>query len=433
MTRSCVYKLRRYLGAFFLALAAAPVFGEDAPQSPPPATAETAEVDTAYVVVNGKGLFQVRGVSAYPAKARAAGIASRIEALAKDTAFDPAKLIVATKDDRTSIVADERVIMTVLEEDAVLEGVQKQILAEVYRNKISDVIGAYRHDRQPKVIMVNALYAVAGSAILVGLVFAVIFLFRRILIVLERRVKQRVESLEAKSVHIVQAQQVWSLLRGGVKLIKVLLILVLVYIYISTVLGLFPWTRWFASNLLNQVVNPLRDIGAGFIDYLPKLFFLIILILLTRYALKLTRMFFSAIANNRLTFSGFDAEWSWPTYRIVRFIVIAFAVVVAYPYIPGSSSAAFQGVSLFLGVLFSLGSTSVIANVVAGYTMTYRRAFKVGDWIKIEDVMGEVVEIRMLVTHLRTFKNEEVVVPNSKILNTEIVNYSSMARNKGLI
>jgi small-conductance mechanosensitive channel len=144
-------------------------------------------------------------------------------------------------------------------------------------------------------------------------------------------------------------------------------------------------------------------------------------------------MFFSAIERHRLTLSGFEAEWAWPTYRIVRLIVFAFTIVIAYPYIPGSDSAAFKGVSLFFGILFSLGSTSVIGNVIAGYTMTYRRAFRVGDRVHIGENMGEVTEMRLLVTHLRTTKNEEVVIPNSVILNNEVINYSTMARQQGLI
>ena len=122
-----------------------------------------------------------------------------------------------------------------------------------------------------------------------------------------------------------------------------------------------------------------------------------------------------------------------PTYKIARLAVVAFGLIVAYPYIPGSQSAAFKGVSLFLGVVFSLGSSSAISNLVAGYTMTYRRAFKLGDRVKIGETIGDVIEMRLQVTHLRSLKNEEVIVPNSQILNNEIVNYSSLAKDKGLI
>jgi small-conductance mechanosensitive channel len=117
----------------------------------------------------------------------------------------------------------------------------------------------------------------------------------------------------------------------------------------------------------------------------------------------------------------------------VRLLVIAFGVVVAFPYIPGSSSEAFKGVSLFLGIIFSLGSTSIIANIIAGYSMTYRRAFRVGDRIKVGDVVGDVTEVRLQVTHVRTPKNEDVVVPNSVILGNSVVNYSTLAASQGLI
>jgi small-conductance mechanosensitive channel len=122
-----------------------------------------------------------------------------------------------------------------------------------------------------------------------------------------------------------------------------------------------------------------------------------------------------------------------PTYRIIRLLVIAFALVVAYAYIPGSQSEAFKGISIFLGVIFSLGSSSFIGNMIAGYTMTYRRAYKLGDRIRVNDIEGDVVEMRLLVTHLRTVKNEEIVVPNSLILNSHVINYTTLARSRGLI
>jgi len=173
--------------------------------------------------------------------------------------------------------------------------------------------------------------------------------------------------------------------------------------------------------------------GSAFVAYLPKLFFLIILIIVARFILKLIRVFFDSIAEGRVQFANFEQEWAWPTYRIVRFVFLAFALVVAYPYIPGSDSDAFKGVSLFLGILFSLGSSSVLANVIAGYSMTYRRAFKVGDRVRIDKTFGDVVEMSVLVTHIVTPKNERVIIPNSKILNDDVTNYSVMARDQGLI
>ena len=117
-----------------------------------------------------------------------------------------------------------------------------------------------------------------------------------------------------------------------------------------------------------------------------------------------------------MTLKNFDADWAAPTYKIVRLGIVAFGLIVAYPYIPGSESEAFKGVSLFIGIVFSLGSSSAIANIIAGYMMTYRRAFKVGDRVKIGDAIGDVIQTRLQVTHLKSFKNEEIVIPNSQIL-----------------
>jgi small-conductance mechanosensitive channel len=173
--------------------------------------------------------------------------------------------------------------------------------------------------------------------------------------------------------------------------------------------------------------------GIGLLESLPGIVFVAVLAIVTRYVLKLTRLYFESIERGTVTLDRFDREWALPTYKIARLLVIAFAVVVAYPYIPGSNSEAFKGVSIFLGVVFSLGSSSVIGNLMAGYTMIYRRAFKVGDRISIENLTGDVMERRLMVTHLRTVKNEEIIVPNSTIINSNIINYSTLAGSRGLI
>jgi small-conductance mechanosensitive channel len=204
-------------------------------------------------------------------------------------------------------------------------------------------------------------------------------------------------------------------------------------VYVGYVLGQWPWTRGLARDLVGFALGPLEVIGQGIVANIPSLVFLTVLFFVVRFALKLIRLFFEAVGRGTVVLAGFDADWAQPTYKIVRVVIVAFGLIVAYPYIPGSQSAAFKGVSLFLGIVFSLGSSSAVSNIIAGYMMTYRRAFKVGDRVKIGDTVGDVIEMRLQVTHLRSFKNEEVVIPNSQILNGEVLNYSSLARVQGLI
>jgi small-conductance mechanosensitive channel len=250
---------------------------------------------------------------------------------------------------------------------------------------------------------------------------------------LEQRYQQRVRDVQIQAFQIVKAEQLWKLLAGALNLVWVVAVIVMVVGYLRYVLGLFPWTRGVGNSLIALLVDPLQTLGLGLVNEIPNIAFLAVLILITRYGLKMIRLFFQASANGTVTLPEFDAEWAWPTYRLARLFIIALTIIVAYPYIPGSQSDAFKGVTVFIGIIFSLGSSSLIGNVIAGYSMTYRRAFKLGDRVKIGDHIGEVVRMRLLVTHLRTPKNEEVVVPNSSILGAEIVNYSSISKERGLI
>ncbi len=408
---------------FFLSTA----FAENTTQS---------EIDTAPVVVNGAVIFEVPGIRAYPARRRATEIADRIHALAADPRNDPAMIIHVDKPDlkRTSILLGDHHITDVFNFDAEVQGIDnRQITAEVFIYKIMEGIELYRYDRSPSKIKKNIMLALARTAVLFVLLVVLLWVFRRLHNLIERSFKRRTKKLEAKSMRIVQSQQLWRVMHALLVIIRAMLVLLLIYYFLTLVLNLFPWTRYISSRLLELALDPLRTMGISILDYLPSLFFLIILFLFTRYILKLTYSFFDAVNRQSLRLQRFEPEWAWPTYRIARIVIVIFAVVIAYPYIPGSNSEAFKGISLFLGVLLSLGSTSVIANVIAGYTMTYRRAFKVGDRVRIGETIGQVTEIRLLVTNLLSLKNEKIVMPNSTILNSEVINYTSLAKKEGLI
>jgi len=208
---------------------------------------------------------------------------------------------------------------------------------------------------------------------------------------------------------------------------------VLAFQFLTFALGQFPQTRGLSNRLFGVIVGPLTALGQAAVAQLPNMAVLAVLFLVFRVVLRLLRLVFDAVGRGAIRPSGFEPEWAGPTYNIVRFMVVAFGVVVAYPYLPGSESAAFKGVSLFVGVLFSLGSSSAVSNLIAGYLLIYRRVFKMGDLVKIGDVIGHVTESRIQVTRLRSLKNEEVVLPNSMILMGQVINYSAFARKEGLI
>lgn len=386
---------------------------------------------TAPVIFNGRELTEVIGIRAYPATRRADEIAKSLEAIAEDASIDPQGLKIDQSDNMDMIVHGEEEVMVILDVDAAYVGLNdRHILSETYLTRIRESIREYRLDRTPERIKANIITAAKRTLALIFLLVVLRWIFRLVDRLVDKIFNRRIKKLEAKSMRLIQSEQVWRFVHAAMMLLKTLLTLGLIYVFLNYVLKLFPQTRYPAQRLMDMVIDPLNSMLSGIINYLPSLFFLIILFLVTRYLLRLLYGFFDAVNHQNLQFRNFEAEWAWPTYRIVRIIVFVFALVIAYPYIPGSSSDAFKGISLFLGVLLSLGSTSVISNIIAGYTMTYRRAFRIGDRIRIGETIGDIVDSRLLVTHIRSLKNEMVIIPNSTILNSEIINYSTLAKKK---
>ena len=400
---------------------------------PAPVAGDPAAVATAPVVVDGVTLFRVRGVTAFPADERARFIADRIRAVAADSALATSTLRIVPAERSSDILMGDRLIASVRDADAEIEGVHHQDLARAYVHRIGVAIEAYRHDRSPRSLLIGAGASLAATAVLAGAVALLFWLWRRLSVVLERRYARRVHSLEIQQVQILHAEKIRTGVRAAFRTARTVILIALGYLYLSFVLARFPWTRPTAARLLGYVLTPFATMGRAVLDFLPNLIFLVVLITITHYVLKVLSLVASGIERRAISVEGFEPEWASPSYRIVRIAVIGFAAVVAYPYIPGSESAAFKGISLFFGLVFSLGASSVVANMLAGYSLIYRRTFKVGDRVKINDVVGDVANMRLQVTHLRTVKNEDVIVPNSVILTSQVVNYTSHAATDGLI
>jgi small-conductance mechanosensitive channel len=401
------------------------------------ASGSHAEADrpTADVTVDGRVLFRVVGVSAFPAEKRAEGIANRIVEIASDPAVstDSLRAVEVEAELVTKILAGDRLIMAVTDADVSLERAPRPLLTQTYLMRIAEAVTVYRQDRSPRQLLKNTGYA-AGATLVLGIVLFLLHrLFQRVDAFAEMRLKSRVEGLRIQSFQVVQTETFWKSVRAAFRTARTLAMLACIVVYAQVVLGLYPWTRPTAESLLLMLLDPLRNMALAFVATLPNLAFLAILFLVVRYLLRLLRLFFSAIEHGTVSFAGFEREWALPTFRMVRVLVVAFALVVGYPYLPGSQSEAFKGISILLGIMFSLGSSTAIANIIAGYSLTYRRAYRIGDRVMIGDVLGDVAEMRLQVTHLRSLKNEEIVIPNSTIMNSHVINYTSLAARHGLI
>lgn len=389
--------------------------------------------DAAMVEIDGEPLFRVIGVSAFPAARRAARDAERIKALARDQAFDPASLSVLQLDGITTIVANGKTVTQIVDADAALEGVSLATLANLNLARIRQAINEYRAARTRDALLGSAGRAL-GAMVLAAALFALVrWLFK----VAQRLLQQAEERSAAKLgdtvIPALRPDTLQSVAQQALRALQVVVVLALAVFWVQYVLGQLPFTRGFARQMLGYVMAPLQTVGQGLLGAVPDLIFLAVLYLMTRFALVLMRQSFKAVETGRLTIPGFDRDWAQPTYKLLRLVVVVLALVVGYPYIPGSGSAAFQGITLFLGIVASLGSSSAIANIIAGYLLIYRRAFKVGDLVLLAGNLGQISAMRLQATHLRTIKNEEVTIPNSAVMAKEVVNYSALCGSSGLI
>jgi small-conductance mechanosensitive channel len=420
------------LALAWAAVARVPATFAAAPTTPPTFEAELQPVP-ADVMLDGEVLFRVHGVSVYPAEQRASAIAARIRAVAADRTVAADALRVNESEFGWDILAGDRPLMTVTEVEARREGVHARILAEIYSGRIAAAITAYRAERTGRALATKTAAAAGATLVAAALAFGLVRVSRRLDALVDRRLRARIHGFETQSFRLVRATQISAVIRGLLSGLRVVGVAAIAYAYLAVVLELFPPSRPLARGLASLFLGPLASMGLAVLDALPNLIFLAILVVMIRYLLRLVRLFFAGVDSGAIAMARFDREWAWPTYRVIRFLTIAFAVVVAYPHIPGSESPAFKGVSIFVGLILSLGSSSFIANVLAGYSMIYRRTFRVGDRIRVGDVTGDVAESGLMVTRVRTPKNEEVVVPNATILSSHVVNYSARAQQGGLI
>ena len=387
------------------------------------------------VILDGKELFRISvRVGAFMPEERAKMISERLVKVAQDYSLDIDSLRIKKQEEDADIVIGNRIIMTITENDAKAE---QQTVIELTQERLEitrAAIERYREERTTRNIASKVIIALLLTAILVG-VFRLISRFVNLLRTRLTDCDGNIcrYSFKIQKYEILNNRQAHNLIDRVLAAIKYSSALISIYFYLYFLLGIFPGTRKYANQLLDYIVSPIGAGIDGVIGYLPNLFIIGLIILVSRYVIAAIRVFFDEISKENIRIKGFYKEWSEPTYNIIRFLVLALTLISIFPYIPGSHSPVFQGISVLLGVLFSLGSTSAISNIIAGLALTYTRAFTIGDRVKIGDNKGDVLEKTLLVTRLRTIKNVDISIHNSLILNSPIINYSRATHETNLI
>lgn len=382
-------------------------------------------LDTIFYIYAKLGPFSPR--------ARAKNVNERIIDMEKDMFYQKDSILVFNSEASVDLLYRDEIILSVTDVDALWMGMDKDALAALYKEEIANSIKEYRNATS-----VQTLLKEIGLALVV--IIIVVFLIKYLnkghkwlvgKIVAAKGTK--LNGVKIRDYELFTADSEVRALHIVANVMRWVLILVLIYIALPVLFSIFPWTKTLSGTLFGYVITPLKSTLLAIWNYLPNLFTIIVIVVIFRYVNRGIKFLKDEIERGALKLPGFYPDWATPTYQIIRILVFAFMVIVIFPYLPGSDSPVFQGVSVFLGVLFTFGSSGSLSNIIAGLVLTYMRAYRIGDRVKIGDVTGDIMEKTLLVTRIRTIKNEDITIPNATVMNSHTINYSTAAEDVGLI
>ena len=333
----------------------------------------------------------------------------------------------------TDIMAGETVIYSVTDNDALWQNTTRQELASTYRDiiqqKLTELHDKYGFQQKMK----GALLVIGILVTQILLIWLTNWLYRRWRIRLGRKLLRQARSFSIKDYEVLNVHRLTRVSLLGFNVVRWLIIALQLLFSIPLMFSAFPETKSLTYRVFGYIWDPFTDIVGSVVGFLPNLFKIIVIVFCFRYLVRGIRYLLNEIAAGRLKINGFYADWAQPTFVIIRLLCYSFMLVMIWPLLPSSNSEVFQGVSVFIGIIVSLGSSSIIGNIMAGMVMTYMRPFHIGDFIKFGDTQGFVIEKTVLVTRIRTRKNEVITIPNSNLMASQTSNFTFAAQNYGVI
>lgn len=381
--------------------------------------------DTLFFIFNKSGSFS--------AQERAEAIHRRIEDLSGSYRLAKDSVEIVSSENYTDLYVKDKTIVSISDNDAIWENTSRDALAARYQKIINNEIARYQHETSVTTLVKEILLALFLIVLFVFIIKYIFRLFRWTSVKISQQKDLLIKGIQIRNYTLFDSSKEVNFLLNVNNVVKWLLVFLAIYLALPIIFGIFPWTENFASTLFGYILNPLKKIASSFWNFVPNLITIIVIIIVFRYVVKGIKFLKNEIEDGALTIPGFYPDWANPTYQIIRVLIFAFMIVVIFPYLPGSDSAVFRGVSVFLGFLFTFGSAGSLSNIISGLVITYMRLFKIGDRVKIGEQVGDVIEKSLLVTRIRTIKNEIISIPNSTVMSSHTINYSSDAPGLGLI
>ncbi|OYU00659.1 MAG: mechanosensitive ion channel protein MscS [Burkholderiales bacterium PBB1] len=251
---------------------------------------------------------------------------------------------------------------------------------------------------------------------------------------LTRKVAQSTSSVRLAGAELLHTERLVAAVRLAVRALWWTLALVLVYEWLGYVLRQFPYSRPWGEQLTRYLLGVADHIGRGVFGALPDLLIAVVIFLIARGVIALFRPFFTRLAATDERQGGWlDADTAGPTRRLFSIAVWLFAAVMAYPYLPGAQSEAFKGLSLLIGLMVTLGGSSLFGQAASGLVLMYSRTLRVGEYVRINEHEGTVTEMGAFITRVRTGLGEELTFPNSLVLGSVSKNYSRAVHGRGFV
>lgn len=386
------------------------------------------------LVVDGDTLLRLyarRG--GVTAESRVKVAKDKIEELGHRLTLSTDSLYVFEGDFSSDIMASGELILSIIDTDGLWAGKSRAELAadytQVIQAKVNEIHDEYGLQRKLR----SLCWAAVIIVVQVILLILTNRLFRRWKGHVMRLIVRRLKPIVLKDYEFLNVHKQGIIFMSLYKGLRYYLILLQLCVSIPLLFSIFPETEKITYTVLGYIWNPFKNILLSVANYIPSLCQIFVIWLCFHYLLRLIRYFADEIEQEHLKINGFYPDWAKPSYYILRVLLYSLMVVMIWPLLPNSDSQVFQGVSVFIGIVVSLGSTSIVGNLMAGLVMTYMRPFHIGDYIKVGDTVGEVIEKTVFVTRIRTRKNEVVTIQNSNLMASQTSNYSVAARSYGII
>jgi small-conductance mechanosensitive channel len=376
------------------------------------------------VLLEGTPVIEIQwGYGNFSPEYRASLITTKLKGIADDPTIKP-EINLVPNEMAIDLLAGDVLLGSVFQGDAKAAGVSKEELAQRWQSAMEQRIALYRAHYSWQRKVVRGIAALLLLTLCVWLLLALRRWTRALSARTVAHLHGKIRETNKPVLTLIPNAHIDKVVPRLFSFLRLVISAALLILAFELLLWISPRTRYLAARFMRDVAGPIENLAAKFWDNAPNLVLVFIIGVFTWYVLKFVRYFFDRIADGTLTFAKFPPRWASTTQRLVSILVVVCALLIAYPYIPGSASPAFKGITLFIGVLASIGSAGVVPNMISGIMLTYMDAFDVGDLVRIGDTQGTVHETSILSTTLRCQATELITIPNSMIWNHHITNFS---------